>query len=138
VEISKSINIMKALSDPSRLIILNSLIDKQMYVEEIAERINLAVSTVSFHLKKLESAHLVKKNKEQYYHVFRLNNELFNLSLKEMIDLSTPDSKGQFDRIERYRQKLLKTFIKKNKIVQIPVQKKQRRILLEFITEKFI
>jgi len=56
MEVQQSISIMKALADSSRLMILNSLFEKPQYVEEIAERIDLAVSTVSFHLKKMEEA----------------------------------------------------------------------------------
>lgn len=56
MEIAKSIEIMKALADSSRLQALNILMEKPQYVEELAHRLNLAVSTVSFHLKKLEAA----------------------------------------------------------------------------------
>ena len=61
--IKENIEIMKSLADASRLQVLNSLMEKPQYVEEIAQRMNLAVSTVSFHLKKLEKAGLVYKTK---------------------------------------------------------------------------
>ncbi len=62
----QSLAIMKALADESRLAIVNSLLEHSQYVEEIAKRHDLAPSTVSFHLKKLEQAGLVKSRKEQY------------------------------------------------------------------------
>ena len=54
----QSIAILKALADQSRLAIVNSLLERSQYVEEIAKRHGLAASTVSFHLRKLEQAGL--------------------------------------------------------------------------------
>jgi len=84
MEIEKSIEIIKSLADTSRLRVLNSLMIKPQYVEELANRMNLAVSTVSFHLKKLEKAGLINKQKEQYYVIYSLNEGLFNKSLREL------------------------------------------------------
>lgn len=55
--------------------------DAPKYVEIIAERLELAPSTVSFHLKKLEEAGLVKKSKDQYYTVYALKKEMLDLPL---------------------------------------------------------
>ena len=78
--------IFKALSDRSRLLVVRSLIEKPQYLEELAERLNLAVSTVSFHLKKLEIAGLIWKEKQQYYTIFYLKKELFRKTLEELMD----------------------------------------------------
>jgi DNA-binding transcriptional ArsR family regulator len=59
----QSLAIMKALADKSRLAIVNSLLERSQYVEEIAKRHGLAPSTVSFHLRKLEQAGLVHSRK---------------------------------------------------------------------------
>ena len=95
MDISNSIEIMKSLADTSRLRILNSLMDNPQYVEELSHRLNLAASTISFHLKKLESAGLVTQTKEQYYIVY------------------------------------------KDKLIQLPVQKKKRIIILDEFAKKF-
>jgi DNA-binding transcriptional ArsR family regulator len=58
VDIAKSIEIMKLLADISRLHVLIFLMDKPQYVEELTYMLNLAVSTVSFHLKKMISQDL--------------------------------------------------------------------------------
>lgn len=57
------IKIFKCLSDSSRLNIINSLMIEPMYVELLAERLNLSTSTVSFHLKKLMEADIVSSKK---------------------------------------------------------------------------
>ena len=70
MNIERSIEIMKSLADTSRLRVLNVIMEKPHYVEEISHKLDLAASTVSFHLKKLESAGLVQQKKEQYYIIY--------------------------------------------------------------------
>jgi DNA-binding HxlR family transcriptional regulator len=137
MEIAKSIEIMKALADSSRLQALNVLMEKPQYVEELAHRLNLAVSTVSFHLKKLETAGLVKRSKQQYYVTYTLNEELFRLSLRELTSFNNAEKYAQGERIRRYKEKVLKTFIKKGKLTALPVQHKKKLIILDEFAKKF-
>ena len=58
--------LFKCLADKSRLQILKSLIQEDMYVERLAERLALTPATISFHLRKLEEAGAVSSRKEQY------------------------------------------------------------------------
>ena len=51
-----AIKLFKCLADKSRLQILKSLVKEEMYVERLAERLDLTPATISFHLKKLEDA----------------------------------------------------------------------------------
>lgn len=135
--ISENIEIMKSLADTSRLQVLNSLMEKPQYVEEIAERMNLAASTVSFHLKKLEKAGLVYKTKEQYYITYHIREDIFNRTLKELTCFENLDKYVQEERIEKYRQKVLKTFFKDKKLIKIPVQRKKKLIILDEFIKKF-
>ena len=128
---------MKSLADTSRLRVLNSLMDKPQYVEELAHRLDLAASTVSFHLKKLESAGLINQTKEQYYVIYKINDTLFNLSLRELTAFENIEKYTQEDRIERYRQKVLKIFFKKNKLTKLPVQRKKQLIVIDEFAKKF-
>ena len=59
--------LLTALADKSRLKILASLSQGPKFVEELSLQLNIGVSTVSFHLKKLLAADLVVAKKEQYY-----------------------------------------------------------------------
>jgi len=137
MEISKSIEIMKSLADTSRLQVLNAVLQKPQYVEELAHRINLAVSTVSFHLKKLEKAGLVCKKKDQYYIIYQVNDEIFNLTLRELTSFDNIEKFVQDERIEKYRQKVLKTFMKNKRLTKLPVQRKKKLIILDEFVKKF-
>lgn len=137
MDITKSIEIMKSLADTSRLRIINSLIDKPQYVEEIAHRLNLAASTVSFHLRKLEKAGLVSQTKEQYYIIYKINEDVFGLTLKELTDFEDIEKFSHEERLEKYRQKVLHAFYKKDKLLRLPVQKKKRNIVLNEFAKNF-
>ncbi len=137
MQIKESITIMKSLADSSRLLILNSLMEKAQYVEELSERHKLAASTVSFHLKKLEQAGLVSKKKEQYYIVYTCNEEVLNLSLREITSFTNVGKFIQDERIEKYKEKVLKTFFKKNTLLKLPAQHKKKLIVLDVFANMF-
>ncbi len=137
MNLHNSLSVFKALSDSSRLLIVSSLRQKPQYVEELAQRLSLAESTVSFHLKKLETAGLVRKEKQQYYVVFHLNEHVFDTSLKDLVSFTNPLSDTQNKRIEEYRKKVLSTFFRDGVLVKLPSQFKKKLIILEEILKLF-
>ena len=135
--IDQSVQLFKALADGSRLRILSALMDSPKYVEIIAERLELAPSTVSFHLKKLEDAGLVEKVKDQYYIVYSLKKDVLELPLKQWISEEHGTTDAESLREEAYRQKVIETFFKFNRLVSIPVQRKKRLIVLNHLVAAF-
>lgn len=134
---NEPVKLFKALADKSRLKILNRLMDSPMYVEVLAERLELTPSTVSFHLKKLLDAGLVEKKKDQYYVLFSLKEDLMNSSLKSLIDFGDNSTNEDDLREAAYRQKVLDNFFEFGKLKTIPVQRKKRLIILQKICESF-
>lgn len=133
----QSIAIMKALADPSRVAIVNSLLDRAQYVEELAERHALAPSTVSFHLKKLQQAGLVSSRREQYYAVFHANEEVFDTTLREIVSVPPAGQELQDARMEEYRRKVLRGFFRNGRLEKLPAQHKKRLIVLEQFALRF-
>ncbi len=137
MEISESLAIVKALGDPSRLALLGALLDKPRYVEELAQRTHLAESTVSFHLKKLESAKLVSRVRQQYYAMYSINRESLQVTLLEMVSSGDAGKHIQEERGRAYREKVIRTFFENGRLLRLPVQKKKRRIVLEAFAALF-
>lgn len=137
MKLTESTAIIKALADSSRLLILNALLEKPQYVEELSERLNLAASTISFHLKKMEQANLVHKVKEQYYTMFHANRDVFGLTLQELVNIEDIETAVQEERIQQYKQKVLRSFFKHGKVTRMPAQQKKRWIVLEEISTRF-
>jgi len=132
-----SLEIFKSLADKSRLRIINNLMIEPMYVELLAERLGLSTSTISFHLKKLMEANIVSCKKEQYYTIYSLNEEIFEMKLKDLIKDDRKEEEILDQREEKYRQKVIDSFFKYNKLKNLPVQNKKKQIVLEKIVESF-
>jgi DNA-binding HxlR family transcriptional regulator len=137
MNLQDSLTIFKALSDSSRLLIVSALREKPQYVEELAQRLSLSESTVSFHLKKLEAAQLVVKEKQQYYVMFQLQERLFESSLKELVSFANPQVEAQNRRFEEYRAKVLSTYFTNGVLLKLPSQYKKKIIILEEILKLF-
>lgn len=131
------IKLFKCLSDKSRLQILKSLVNEDMYVELLAKRLDLAPSTISFHLKKLEDVGAVTARKEQYYTMYSMNENIFKSSILDMIKEESSEAEIQMEREEKYRNKVIESFFDYGKLKNIPAQRKKRLIILEEIAKAF-
>ncbi len=132
-----ALKLFKCLADKSRMRILKSLIIEDMYVERLAERLDLTPATISFHLKKLEDAGAVTAYKDQYYMMYSLCKDIFMTNILEIIKEEAGDAKEQEERDNNYRQKVLDSFFEYGKLKTIPAQRKKERIVLEEITKSF-
>ena len=133
-----ALRICKSLSDLSRLRIMKSLTQGEMYTELLAERMGLTPSTVSFHMKKLEEAGLVISRKEQYYTIYSLNRDILEASLSDVIASEPEETDEQQKRENDYRQKVTDAFFSYGKLRSIPVQRKKKQICYEVIAEHFV
>lgn len=127
----KKIEILKILADKTRLDILGILVKEDSYVEKISALLNITPATVCYHLKRMEKAEMVKCARSQFYIMYSLNNDIFNMSLSEFIMPKEADNE------EKYRKEVLKSFFKLGRLVSIPVQQKKREIVLLEIAKDF-
>ncbi len=133
----QAIALFKCLADKSRIQILKSLIEEDMYVERLSERLGLTPATISFHLKKLVEAGAVKSRKEQYYTIYAINGDIFNVSILEILKERSEEKCLQDERDEAYRRKVIESFFEYGKLKSIPAQRKKERIVLEEIAKSF-
>lgn len=134
---SDAIRLFKCLADKSRLQILKSLMAEDMYVERLAERLDLSAPTITFHLKKLMDAGAVESRKEQYYTMYSIKKEVFMTSILDIIKEESPDSALQEEREQQYRRKVIDSFFEYGKLKSIPAQTKKEKICLEEIAKSF-
>lgn len=134
---NEAIALLKCVADKSRLQILKSLATEDMYVERLAERLNLTAPTISFHLKKLQDAGAVSSYKNQYYTMYSLNSVVFEVRLMDILREESAEADVQQERDRQYRQKVIDTFFEYGKLKAIPAQRKKRRIILEEIAKDF-
>lgn len=134
---TQAIQLFKCLSDKSRLQILKSLSIEDMFVERLAQRLDLTAATVSFHLKKLADAGAVTSYKSQYYMMYSLNRDIFQVSILDILLEKSDEANVQAQRDAQYRQKVIDSFFEYGKLKSIPAQRKKERIILEVIAEAF-
>lgn len=132
-----AIKLFKCLSDKSRLMILKSLCEEPMYVERMASRLNLSAPTVSFHLKKLMDAGMVRSQKEQYYMMYSINEDILKSRIIDIIKEESSEKDIQEQREEEYRKKVIDSFFEYGKLTSIPVQQKKEKIVLQEIAKSF-
>ena len=133
----KAIALFKCLADKSRIQILKSLMTEDMYVERLAERIGVTPATVSFHLKKLEEVGAVKSKRDQYYTMYSINQDVFNVAILDILKEESEEITLQKERDEIYRKKVIDSFFEYGKLKSIPSQRKKERIVLEEIAKSF-
>ncbi|WP_026496154.1 DUF2087 domain-containing protein [Butyrivibrio sp. WCD3002] len=134
---SQAIALFKCLADKSRIQILKSLIEEEMYVERLSERLSLTPATISFHLKKLVDVGAVKSRKEQYYTIYSINDDVFNVSILDILREESEEKDLHAERDENYRKKVIDSFFEYGKLKSIPTQRKKERIVLEEIAKAF-
>ena len=132
----QALKLFKGLADRSRLQILKSLLEEDMYVERLAQRLELTPATVSFHLKKLMDAGAVSSRREQYYTMYSINKEVFQCRILDILGEKSSDAQRQQEREARYRQRVLDSFFEYGRLKSIPAQRKKVRICLEEIAKE--
>ncbi|HJO92311.1 MAG TPA: metalloregulator ArsR/SmtB family transcription factor [Victivallales bacterium] len=83
----KIIEVLKAVSDPTRLRVLMTMNNGEICVCQITELLNLAKSTISKHMSILRHAGLVKSRKDGKWIYYRHSTENQNLISKEVLNL---------------------------------------------------
>lgn len=122
--------LLSALADKSRLRILASLTERPKFVEELSLELNISVSTVSFHLKKLLAANLVVAKKEQYYQIFSISSQVLSEDLSRLLKTALPDK-------DVFKNAVKKECFKDGRVAELPVQINKRKAVYNIIADDF-
>ena len=134
----EAVALFKCLADRTRLQILRTLAREDAYVELLSERLGMAPSTISFHLKKLSDVGAVSSAKAQYYTMYTLNRELFDKTILSILQEESDEAAVQDERERLWREKVLRSFFDEDgRLRTIPAQRKKRLIVLERLAEAF-
>jgi DNA-binding transcriptional ArsR family regulator len=74
-QVDLAVEVFRMLADATRIQILWALIDGELPVNELAERVDKAAPSVSQHLAKLRMARLVRPRREGTQVFYRLGND---------------------------------------------------------------
>lgn len=85
-DLSRAVDLFHALSDETRLEIIDRLKDGEQCVCDLMDALKSAQSRLSFHLKVLKDAGLIGDRKEGRWMYYSLNDRVFD-ELNEVIGL---------------------------------------------------
>ncbi|MGP4669559.1 ArsR/SmtB family transcription factor [Agrobacterium pusense] len=85
-EITRATNILAAVANPKRLVILSLLTAREFAVGELAKEVDLSQSALSQHLAKLRSAALVSSRRHAQTIYYRCQSE----TVAALLDLVLP------------------------------------------------
>ncbi|APV43483.1 Helix-turn-helix domain-containing protein [Dehalogenimonas formicexedens] len=94
-------SVFKALADANRRRILKLLGERPMTAGEIAEKFELAKSTLSGHFGVLKAADLIQEERRGATIVYSLNMSVVDETLAAVMDLLKVDRDKKKDRIEK-------------------------------------
>lgn len=130
------LKLFKALADENRLKILGLVGEQPCSVEELSDKLNLKPATVSHHLNRLKAEGLVKMEREQNTHYYRLEmSPLHRLQqeLTQLDQIASPEAEANAS----WEAKVLGRFIQEGQLVKIPGSRKKREVILRFLVEAF-
>ena len=82
----------KALSDPARRDILEMLKNKPLSAGEIAKQFDMTQATVSYHLKVLKKADLIRENRKKNFIYYELNLTVLEELMMWLSDLKNQEN----------------------------------------------
>lgn len=89
IKIEKSVDLLKAISEPNRLRILCTLSKDKVCVCELADSVGIPQNLMSFHLKTLHEVGILEKKREgnNIYYLIKKNWEKKVESIFEFLDI---------------------------------------------------
>lgn len=83
-------NIFKAMSDPTRLKIIDMISCKEMCACDILEKVDIKQSTLSYHMKLLSDINIVRSTPKGSWVWYSLNEDKI-LEIKSFLNIVTSD-----------------------------------------------
>lgn len=136
-ELQSLLRFFKALGDESRLKIVGILAREERSVDELAAMLELREPTVSHHLAKLKEIGLVSVTPDGNRRRYRLETDTLHAFSKEILIDETIATLAEGTNQDAWERKVLATFLDGERLKEIPVSRKKRRVILDWLAGKF-
>ena len=136
-DFQRLLQFLKVLADESRLKLVGLLANQALSVGELAEQLNLKEPTVSHHLARLQRLGLVKMQAEGTTHRYQLEKEALHRLSKDLFTVEQVASIADNVEGERWERKVLKTYFEGERLTQIPMMRKKRNVILNWLVSQF-
>ncbi|MBN2105633.1 metalloregulator ArsR/SmtB family transcription factor [bacterium] len=136
-DIQTLLSFFKTLANENRLKIIGLLTNQERSVEELSSLLNLKEPTVSHHMAKLKEIGLVRMYPDGNTHLYKLNSEALQRMSKDILTTKQLSVITQDINYDAWELKVLNTFLDGEQLKAIPVSRKKRQVILEWLVNKF-
>ncbi len=126
------VQLARALSDPTRIRIAAALIEQELTLEQIAIAAGVRPADIARHLKLLHDSGLVDEVPDDQPPHFRL--DLDALRRISRAAFATPRSSSPETDGDAFDQKVLRDFVKDDRLTSIPATHKKKLVILRWLT----
>mgnify|MGYP001306992091 FL=1 len=127
----------KVLGNESRLKILGLLANQERSVGELAEYLDLREPTVSHHLAAMKELGLVDVRAEGNTRIYWLDTSALERMSKDVFSQENLATLLPAKAEESWEEKVMRSYVEGETLKQIPSQLKKRRVILQWLAEKF-
>lgn len=125
----------QVFGNESRLKIIGHLANGEASVGELAELVDLKEPTVSHHLAEMKAIGLVAVRPEGNMRIYRLDGKALERMGKDIF--AQPNLAALVDpRDLSEDERILRTWVKDGRIVDIPAQEKKKQVLVRWVAEQ--
>jgi hypothetical protein len=127
----------KAMADESRLKIIGLLSSREHSVQDLAALLNLKEPTVSHHLAVLKELDLVRLRAEGNTHWYRLSHDVLRKISRAVFSTENIARMAVSAEADGWERKILDTFVRGERLTEIPVSRKKRWVILKWLAQCF-
>ncbi len=124
----------QALSDPVRIRITALLIEKELTIEQIASELGSRPVDIARNLKMLHTTGIVTETSDENLAHYRVDLEALNRISRAAFATprpSSPETDG-----DEWEQKVLRDFVKDDRLTSIPASHKKKLVILRWLMTK--
>lgn len=132
-QFDRLLRFFQVFSNESRLKIIGHLADGEKNVGELADLLVLKEPTVSHHLSELKGIGLVTVRAEGTTRIYQLNTKALETMSKDIFEQPNLAAMVKKPSEMTEEERVLRTWVKNGRIVDIPSQEKKKRILIHWV-----
>jgi biotin operon repressor len=134
---SEPLEFFRALAERSRLRIVGLLAAREYSVQELARTLGLREPTVSHHLAILKTVGLASVRSEGTTRWYRLEEDALHRRSRALLSRPSLDQIAADTSAEAGEREVLVNFLEGDRLTTIPVSRKKRWLILQWLARKF-
>lgn len=132
------LSILDCFASEDRIRILGLLVREDLSIEELSGKLGLKTAKISHHLSLLHELDFIRMNSVRNIQVYGFNRAFVEQLINELHPEKTRIDEWNTSKIpDPWELKVLHTFIENDRIKSIPISRKKRQVILNWLINKF-